>query len=54
MARVWKPALAFLLMLILASLLLGLLDLDAVQGAVAALALAVGAAAIAAVNQRKQ
>jgi hypothetical protein len=54
MARVWKPALAFLLMLILGSLLLGLLDLDAVQGAVAALVLAVGAAAIVAGIQLKQ
>ena len=53
MGRVWKPAMAFLIVLVVAGLLLGLTSLDAVQGAVAALALAVVAATMVAAVQRQ-
>lgn len=53
MGRIWKPAMAFLIMLVMAGLLLGLTNLDAVQGAVAALVLAVAAAIIVAAVHRR-
>jgi membrane associated rhomboid family serine protease len=53
MGRVWKPAMAFLIVTVVAGLLLGLTSLDAVQGALAALVLAVAAAIIVASVQRR-
>jgi hypothetical protein len=46
MDSVWKPVVAFLVVLVGVSLLLGLSSLDAVQGGTAALVVAAIAAAI--------
>jgi hypothetical protein len=53
MGRVWKPAMAFLIVLVVAGPVGRVASLDAVQGAVAALALAVVAATIVAAVQRQ-
>jgi hypothetical protein len=54
MKRLWKPVADFLVALVLATLFLGLTDLDAIQGAGLAFVMAIVAATIVAGWQRSR
>jgi membrane associated rhomboid family serine protease len=54
MKRLWKPVAALLVAFVLATLFLGLTDLDAVQGAAVAFVMAIVAATIVAGWQRRR